>query len=185
MGRRRLFHLLRRCGLVGVAAVEDRSTAPVEREALTSCLLAGTQRGAFATLDERHRPIPPDEDDAPWPDADAAWSRVLRIQTKLHQWAIDDPNRRFDDLYNLVWSEPVQKLAKRYCISDRGLARVCERHRIPAPARGWWAKVAAGQRPSTYPYRPWFLTASMEAAAASGSRYSPPRTVGFRSASRA
>jgi RNA-directed DNA polymerase len=28
--------------------------------------------------------------------------RVLEIQTKLHQWAIGDPGRRFDDLYNLV-----------------------------------------------------------------------------------
>ena len=25
----------------------------------------------------------------PWPDADMAWLWVLRIQTKLHQWAID------------------------------------------------------------------------------------------------
>jgi RNA-directed DNA polymerase len=43
--------------------------------------------------------------DAPWPDADAAWWRVLKIQTKLHQWATDAPDRRFDDLYNLV-SDP-------------------------------------------------------------------------------
>jgi len=28
--------------------------------------------------------------------------RVLRIQTKLHRWAGDDPHRRFDDLFNLV-----------------------------------------------------------------------------------
>ena len=28
--------------------------------------------------------------------------RVLKIQTKLHGWARDDPHRRFDDLYNLV-----------------------------------------------------------------------------------
>lgn len=28
--------------------------------------------------------------------------RVLEIQTKLHRWANDDPDRRFDDLYNLV-----------------------------------------------------------------------------------
>ena len=40
--------------------------------------------------------------EAPWPDAQAAWPRVLGIQTKLHQWATDDPTRRFDDLYNLV-----------------------------------------------------------------------------------
>jgi RNA-directed DNA polymerase len=28
--------------------------------------------------------------------------RVLKIQTKLHRWARDDPRRRFDDLFNLV-----------------------------------------------------------------------------------
>jgi RNA-directed DNA polymerase len=37
-----------------------------------------------------------------WPDPDEAWLRVRRMQTKLHQWAVDDPDRRFDDLYNLV-----------------------------------------------------------------------------------
>ncbi|HET6921248.1 MAG TPA: hypothetical protein VFI46_17555, partial [Jiangellaceae bacterium] len=40
--------------------------------------------------------------DAPWPDLDEAEWRVLGIQTKLHQWATDDPHRRFDDLFNLV-----------------------------------------------------------------------------------
>ena len=29
-------------------------------------------------------------------------ARVLGIQTKLHHWATDDPDRRFDDLFNLV-----------------------------------------------------------------------------------
>jgi RNA-directed DNA polymerase len=39
---------------------------------------------------------------APWPSADEAAARVLRMQTKLHQWASDDPDRRFADLFNLV-----------------------------------------------------------------------------------
>ncbi len=39
---------------------------------------------------------------APWPDLDEAESRVLTMQTKLHQWAKADPGRRFDDLFNLV-----------------------------------------------------------------------------------
>ena len=38
----------------------------------------------------------------PWPEREWAETQVLRIQTKLHQWAIDDPDRRFDDLFNLV-----------------------------------------------------------------------------------
>jgi RNA-directed DNA polymerase len=39
----------------------------------------------------------------PWPDLDEAEYRVLAMQRKLHQWAISDPGRRFDDLYNLVY----------------------------------------------------------------------------------
>jgi hypothetical protein len=40
---------------------------------------------------------------APWPDLEEAEPRVLRMQTKLHQWAISDPDRCFDDLFNLVY----------------------------------------------------------------------------------
>ena len=40
---------------------------------------------------------------APWPDLDEAEHRVLVMQTKLHQWAMADPGRRFDDLANLVY----------------------------------------------------------------------------------
>ena len=39
---------------------------------------------------------------APWPTLDEARTRVLGIQTKLHQWSTDDGDRRFDDLFNLV-----------------------------------------------------------------------------------
>lgn len=39
---------------------------------------------------------------APWPPLIEARTRVLEIQTKLHRWASDDADRRFDDLYNLV-----------------------------------------------------------------------------------
>ena len=39
---------------------------------------------------------------APWPTQKEAKARVLEIQTKLHRWATDDPDRRFDDLFNLV-----------------------------------------------------------------------------------
>jgi RNA-directed DNA polymerase len=40
--------------------------------------------------------------DAPWPSLEEAEARVLGIQTKLHQWATDSPDRRFCDLFNLV-----------------------------------------------------------------------------------
>ena len=49
--------------------------------------------------------------DAPWPDLDEAELRVLEIQTKLHQWAADDPHRRFCDLFNLVCDPAVLLVA--------------------------------------------------------------------------
>ncbi|HUZ31872.1 MAG TPA: site-specific integrase [Xanthobacteraceae bacterium] len=60
------------------------------------------------------------------------------------------------DLYKLIWSEPITSLAERFGISDVGLAKVCRRSDIPAPPRGYWAKVTAGgtlQRPAL-PERP-------------------------------
>ena len=49
--------------------------------------------------------------DVLWPDRELAEAQVLRIQTKLHQWAIDDPDRRFDDLFNLVCDPAVLVVA--------------------------------------------------------------------------
>lgn len=40
--------------------------------------------------------------DDPMPGLYRAERRVREIQAKLHRWASDDPDRRFDDLYNLV-----------------------------------------------------------------------------------
>ncbi len=45
---------------------------------------------------------------------------VLGIQTKLHQWAADSPNRRFCDLYNLVIDPAVLFEAWRRVRGNRG-----------------------------------------------------------------
>lgn len=52
-----------------------------------------------------------------------------------------------EELYAQVWSEPMSKLAKRYGLSDRGLAKTCARMGIPVPGRGYWARVQSGQVP--------------------------------------
>jgi hypothetical protein len=56
--------------------------------------------------------------------------------------------RRYDreKLYAQVWSKPVHILAKEYDLSDRGLAKVCTRLRIPVSGRGYWAKRQAGKQ---------------------------------------
>ena len=46
-----------------------------------------------------------------WLDPDWAELRVRKMQTKLHQWAAADPDRRFDDLFNLVHDPATLSLA--------------------------------------------------------------------------
>lgn len=54
---------------------------------------------------------------------------------------------RREELYEKVWTTPMWKLAKEFTLSDRGLAKLCQRHKIPVPGRGYWARLAAGQKP--------------------------------------
>lgn len=49
------------------------------------------------------------------------------------------------ELYDLVWSEPMRTLAKRFGISDVALAKSCRRMHIPVPPRGYWAKKEFGK----------------------------------------
>jgi len=49
-------------------------------------------------------------------------------------------------LYDLVWSKPLTKVAAELEISDVGLAKICDRHRVPTPPRGYWAKIEAGKK---------------------------------------
>lgn len=46
-----------------------------------------------------------------------------------------------EELYERVWAEPMQKLAKSFGISDVALAKHCRRMRVPVPPRGYWAKL--------------------------------------------
>ncbi len=56
-----------------------------------------------------------------------------------------------DELYKLVWSNPVSKLAERFGLSDKGLAKKCARHNIPCPPLGYWAKKQHGHEPPKTP----------------------------------
>jgi hypothetical protein len=49
-------------------------------------------------------------------------------------------------LYDQVWSTPMMQLSKTYGLSDVGLAKLCKRHNIPRPPRGYWAKLEFGHR---------------------------------------
>lgn len=52
-----------------------------------------------------------------------------------------------EELYELAWTVPMRTLARDLGLSDVGLAKLCRRHRIPTPSRGYWARKQAGQEP--------------------------------------
>ena len=56
-----------------------------------------------------------------------------------------------ETLYDEVWVDPVTEVAKRYGLSDVGLAKLCRTMGIPLPARGYWAKLRAGAKPGRTP----------------------------------
>ncbi len=50
-----------------------------------------------------------------------------------------------EELYELVWTTPLSKLAGQFGVSDVAIAKRCRREGVPVPPRGYWAKVAAGK----------------------------------------
>ncbi|MCX2741449.1 hypothetical protein [Pontibacter anaerobius] len=55
------------------------------------------------------------------------------------------------DLYKLVWTEPMVHLAKRYQLSDIELRKVCQSLAIPTPRSGHWQKVRTGKKVTVIP----------------------------------
>lgn len=51
-----------------------------------------------------------------------------------------------EDLHKQVWETPMSRLAEQYGISGNGLAKICDRLKVPYPPRGYWAKKAAGKK---------------------------------------
>jgi len=58
--------------------------------------------------------------DAPesWPGG--SWTRVSEMQAKLHRWAVADPGRRFDDLFNFVYAPATLLMAFDRVATNRG-----------------------------------------------------------------
>jgi hypothetical protein len=47
--------------------------------------------------------------------------------------------RTREELYEDVWSQPMLTLARRYGMSDRGLAKLCSRHMLLRTLANPWA----------------------------------------------
>ena len=50
-----------------------------------------------------------------------------------------------EELYELIWSVPMVKVAEKFKVSGSYLARVCANLNVPRPERGYWAKLAVGK----------------------------------------
>lgn len=65
-----------------------------------------------------------------------------------HFQLVDGPRclLSLDDLYELVCSEPILSLAKRFGLSDNGLRKRCKTMLVPPPPAGSWQKKKSGQK---------------------------------------
>jgi hypothetical protein len=52
-----------------------------------------------------------------------------------------------EELYELVWSTPMTKVAEKFKVSGSYMARVCSILRVPRPEQGYWSKLAFGKAP--------------------------------------
>jgi hypothetical protein len=80
-------------------------------------------------------------------------------ELEKQQREISSLMRRYDRqaLYEQVWAEPVQNVAKSYGVSGVRLGRVCRRLNVPVPPRGYSARVRHGhlaKKPTLPKFRP-------------------------------
>ena len=50
-------------------------------------------------------------------------------------------------LYELVWSKPMTEVAKEYSVSDKAIAKICDKLNVPVPGVGHWRKIEVGEEP--------------------------------------
>lgn len=63
---------------------------------------------------------------------------------------LDGPLTR-EQLYELVWQEPMLRIGERLGISSSYMARVCTELREPRPAPGYWWQLEFGKNPTKPP----------------------------------
>ena len=53
-----------------------------------------------------------------------------------------------EELYELIGSMPMTKVAEKFSVSGSYMARVCSVLAVPRPERGYWAKLEFGKAPA-------------------------------------
>ncbi len=84
-----------------------------------------------------------------------------------------------EQLYDLVWSQSINSLAKHLGVSNVALKKQCRRLHVPVPGRGYWAKKRAGQRPrkTPLPARPTGVPATARRSAPEGAVVRPASPI--------
>ncbi|MBE0551416.1 MAG: hypothetical protein IH619_03440 [Ignavibacterium sp.] len=49
-------------------------------------------------------------------------------------------------LYELVWSKPLTEVAKEFDVSDKAIAKICDKMNVPVPGVGYWRKIEVGEK---------------------------------------
>ena len=57
-----------------------------------------------------------------------------------------------EELLLAVWTEPVTTVAASFDVSDKAIEKRCKRLGVVKPPRGYWARIAAGQKPARIPF---------------------------------
>ena len=63
---------------------------------------------------------------------------------KQVHWTLPQEVTR-EDRFTQVWERPKTKVSADYGISDVAMKKICDKHRIPVPGGGYWAKKEAGK----------------------------------------
>jgi len=108
---------------------------------------------AFVLSSCQNPAIPMDYADRPFGSAD---DRVREGHSAIRREQAMNKFREFtrQQLYELVWSTPMVKLAKEFGLSDVGLRKTCVKHGIPTPPLGYWAKLNFGRPVEKTPLGP-------------------------------
>jgi hypothetical protein len=79
------------------------------------------------------------------------------------------------ELYEIIWTDPVYKVAERYGISGVALAKKCRNAGIPLPSRGYWAQLQHGKNVRRTPLKPASASVRETILITQGKGPQPPR----------
>jgi hypothetical protein len=91
----------------------------------------------------------------PGPVRRIARAKLFRPKPPVTHTQVDDGGTgrtlSREELYELVWSQPLLRLGKRFGLSDNGLRKRCKAMNVPTPPKGYWRRVELGQNPRRTP----------------------------------